>query len=76
MQSTARSSLTGPVAGKSYTYRDQFDLVSTNVSPCGANTVFNINSDVRVSNSGNTKGSGHIATDSIDTSLSTVSLMS
>lgn len=74
VQSTARSSLAGPVAGKSYTYRDQFDLVSANLSPCGANTVLNINSDVRVSNSGNTKGSGYFATDSIDTSLATVSL--
>ncbi|KAJ3536331.1 hypothetical protein NMY22_g6076 [Coprinellus aureogranulatus] len=71
IQSTARSTLTGPVAGKSYTYRDQFDVTSTNLSPCGVDTVLNINSDVRVSNSGNTKGSGYIATDSIDTSLAT-----
>ncbi|KAJ3539581.1 hypothetical protein NMY22_g4670 [Coprinellus aureogranulatus] len=71
VESTARSTLTGPVAGKSYTYRDQFDIVSTNMSPCGVDTVLNINSDVRVSNSGNTKGSGYIATDSIDTSLAT-----
>lgn len=62
VQSTARSSLTGPVAGKSYTYRDQFDLLSTNLSPCGVNTVLNVNSELQVSNSANTKGSGYVAT--------------
>ncbi|TFK72636.1 hypothetical protein BDN72DRAFT_835939 [Pluteus cervinus] len=69
--STAHSTLTGPVDGADYTYRDAFDLVSTNLSPCGQDTVLNIQSDVRVSNSKNTQGSGYIATDSIDTSLST-----
>ncbi|TFK60247.1 hypothetical protein BDN72DRAFT_883694, partial [Pluteus cervinus] len=70
-QATAHSSLNGPVDGEDYTYRDAFDLVSTNLSPCGQDTVLNIQSDVRVSNSKNTAGSGYIATDSIDTSLST-----
>jgi len=68
-QATARSSLTGPVNGKEYTYRDSFDLVSTVLAPCGAQSVLNVQSDIRVSNSANTKGSGYIATDSIDTSL-------
>ncbi|KAF6751324.1 hypothetical protein DFP72DRAFT_816720 [Ephemerocybe angulata] len=71
VQSNARSDLKGPIDGKSYTYRDQFDLVSTNLAPCGVDTVLNINSDVRVSNSANTKGAGYIATDSIDASLAT-----
>ncbi|KAJ3532225.1 hypothetical protein NMY22_g7832 [Coprinellus aureogranulatus] len=71
VQATARSNLAGPVDGKYYTYRDQFDLVSTVQSPCGKSTVLNINSDVRVSNSANTKGVGYLATDSIDTSLAT-----
>ncbi|KAH9481339.1 putative secreted protein [Psilocybe cubensis] len=68
-QATARSDLVGPVDGADYTYRDSFDLVSTVLSPCGASTVLNVVSDVRASNTRNTKGSGYIATDSIDTAL-------
>ncbi|KAF6756578.1 hypothetical protein DFP72DRAFT_893131 [Ephemerocybe angulata] len=71
VQASSRSDLVGPVDGKEYTYRDQFDLVSTVQSPCGKSTVLNINSDVRVSNSANSKGQGYLATDSIDTSLTT-----
>ncbi|KAH6917735.1 secreted protein [Coprinopsis sp. MPI-PUGE-AT-0042] len=70
-QATARSNLVGPVDGKDYTYRDNFDLVSTVLSPCGISTVLNVQSELRVSNSANTKGSGYIANDSIDTSLTT-----
>ena len=51
--------------GADYTYRDSFDLVSTVTAPCGASTVLNIVSDLRTSNSANTKGSGYIATDSV-----------
>ncbi|TFK33324.1 hypothetical protein BDQ12DRAFT_768673 [Crucibulum laeve] len=68
-QATAHSDLVGPVDGSDYTYRDSFDLVSTVLSPCGINTVLNIQSDLRVSNAKNTKGSGYIANDSIDTAL-------
>ncbi|CAA7268573.1 unnamed protein product [Cyclocybe aegerita] len=68
-QATARSNLAGPVDGKDYTYRDSFDLVAEVKSPCGATTVLNIGSDIRVSNSANRAGSGYIATDSIDTTL-------
>ncbi|CAG7847369.1 Uncharacterized secreted protein ARB_07590 Flags: Precursor [Serendipita indica DSM 11827] len=68
-QATARSTLNGPIAGADYTYRDSFDLATTVLSPCGTNTVLNINSALQVSNSRNTKGSGYIATDSIDTKL-------
>ncbi|CAA7266965.1 unnamed protein product [Cyclocybe aegerita] len=68
-QATARSDLAGPVSGADYTYRDSFDLVATVQSPCGAATVLNIQSDLRANNAGNTKGSGYIATDSIDTAL-------
>jgi len=53
------------VIGKDYTYRDSFDLVATVTAPCGATTVLNVQSDLRVSNSANTKGSGYIATDSV-----------
>jgi hypothetical protein len=65
IQATASSVLNGPVNGADYTYRDAFDLVSTVTSPCGQSTVLNVNSDVRVSNSGNSKGSGYLATDSV-----------
>ncbi|KDR78863.1 hypothetical protein GALMADRAFT_64256 [Galerina marginata CBS 339.88] len=68
-QATARSDLVGPVDGADYTYRDAFDLVSTVTAPCGASTVLNIVSSVQASNAKNTKGSGYIATDSIDTAL-------
>ncbi|KAJ2922369.1 hypothetical protein H1R20_g14721, partial [Candolleomyces eurysporus] len=71
LQATSRSELVGPVDGKDYTYRDSFDLVSTVTSPCGVDTVLNINSDVRVNNAGNSRGSGYLATDSIDTALAT-----
>ncbi|RXW21102.1 hypothetical protein EST38_g4760 [Candolleomyces aberdarensis] len=65
VQATARSTLTGPVDGNYYTFRDAFDLAHTVTSPCGSDTVFNINSDIRVSNSANTKASGYFFMDSI-----------
>ncbi|PVG02603.1 hypothetical protein CPB86DRAFT_772419 [Serendipita vermifera] len=68
-QATARSNLTGPVDGKDYTYRDQFDLTATVQSPCGADTVLNIVGSLQVSNAKNKKGYGYIANDSIDTKL-------
>ncbi|CAA7263465.1 unnamed protein product [Cyclocybe aegerita] len=70
-QATARSDLVGPVFGDDYTYRDTFDLVSTVQAPCGVPSVLNIQSDIRTSNQRNTKGSGYIATDSVDTHLNT-----
>jgi len=51
--------------GKDYLYRDAFDLVSTVIAPCGAQTVLNIKSDLRVDNSANRGGSGYMATDSV-----------
>jgi len=68
-QATARSVLKGPISGDDYTYRDTFDLTTTVLSPCGADTVLNIQSSLQVSNSANKVGSGFIATDSIDTKL-------
>lgn len=59
--------------GNDYTYRDSFDLVSTNLAPCGTSTILNMNSDVRVNNAANRQGSGYLATDSVDAKLSTVS---
>ncbi|KAF8159145.1 hypothetical protein B0H34DRAFT_796446 [Crassisporium funariophilum] len=68
-QATARSTITGPVDGAYYTYRDSFDLVSTVLAPCGADTVLNIASDIRTNNAQNKAGSGYISTDSTDASL-------
>lgn len=51
--------------GAYYTYRDTFDLVSTVLSPCGANAVLNIASDIRASNAQNAAVSGYISTDSV-----------
>ncbi|PPQ96889.1 hypothetical protein CVT26_005869 [Gymnopilus dilepis] len=66
---SARSSLVGPVAGDDYVYVDTFDLTSDVQSPCGATAVLNVNSQLSVSNANNSKGSGYIATDSVDTTL-------
>ncbi|KAG8810743.1 hypothetical protein FRC19_002667 [Serendipita sp. 401] len=68
-QATARSLITGPIAGKDYLWRDQFDVFSATLCPCGAKTVLNINSALQVSNSANKNGAGYISTDSIDASL-------
>jgi len=68
-QATARSTLTGPILGKDYTYRDSFGLATLVFCPCGANTVLNINSDLRTNNANNKAGSGYISQDSTDVSL-------
>ncbi|TFK28356.1 hypothetical protein FA15DRAFT_701034 [Coprinopsis marcescibilis] len=70
-ESFARKELVGPVDGADYIYRDQFDLIATNTSPCGVSTVLNVNTELRVSNTGNRQGSGYIATDSVDAHLNT-----
>ncbi|KAK7049326.1 hypothetical protein VNI00_005927 [Paramarasmius palmivorus] len=63
-------------SGKNYVYRDEFNLTPTIYSPCGEDSsylvvpkILNINSQVRVDNSGNKKGYGYIADDSIDASI-------
>ncbi|ESK94238.1 secreted protein [Moniliophthora roreri MCA 2997] len=69
VQSEATSTLVGPIAGKNYVYRDEFNLTPTIYSPCGEDTVLNINSQVRVDNTANRKGYGFITDDSIDASI-------
>ncbi|KAF9045174.1 hypothetical protein BJ165DRAFT_1346687, partial [Panaeolus papilionaceus] len=71
LQATSRSDLVGPVPGADYTYRDTFDLVSSVMSPCGINSILNVQSDLSVSNAKDTSASGYIATDSVDTALVT-----
>ena len=51
--------------GKDYTYRDSFNLASTVIAPCGATTILNVNSDLRVNNAANPGGRGLITTDSV-----------
>ncbi|KAJ7579062.1 hypothetical protein C8J56DRAFT_1059304 [Mycena floridula] len=71
VQSEATSTLKGPVEGEGadYIYRDEFNLTPTIYSPCGEDTVLNINTEVRIDNSANPKGSGFITDDSIDAGI-------
>ncbi|KAG8811012.1 hypothetical protein FRC17_002665, partial [Serendipita sp. 399] len=71
-QATASSTRVGPIPGKDYLYRDNFDIWSSVRCPCGTNTVLNLNSAVRVDNSQNRNGFGYIATDSVDGGLKTI----
>jgi len=71
-QATAHSTLTGAIEGNDYTFRDEFDLASTVLAPCGAKTVLNINSQLRANNGANPSGSGFITDDSIDATLTQV----
>ncbi|KIM26085.1 hypothetical protein M408DRAFT_200063 [Serendipita vermifera MAFF 305830] len=68
-QSTASSTLVGPVAGARYTYHSEFDFASIVESPCGQTTVLNIVSSLIVNNDANPKGYGFIAAASSDTHL-------
>jgi hypothetical protein len=64
-QSTAHTGLAGPIAGKDYVFRDQFDAATIVDSPCGTDAVVNINSQLLVDNSQNPSGSGYITNDSV-----------
>jgi hypothetical protein len=68
-QAAASSVLSGPVSGANYIFRDEFNLTPTIYSPCGEDTVLNINSAVRVDISGNKQGFGYITDDSIDAKI-------
>ncbi|KAF9265724.1 hypothetical protein L218DRAFT_114594 [Marasmius fiardii PR-910] len=69
VQSEATSTLTGPIDGANYVFRDEFNLTPTIYSPCGEDTVLNINSQVRVDNTADKTASGYIVNDSIDASI-------
>ncbi|EAU80661.2 hypothetical protein CC1G_08268 [Coprinopsis cinerea okayama7 len=56
VQSTTRRDFVGPLDGAEYTYHDAFDLLVINNSPCGGETVLNVQSELRVSNSQNVRG--------------------
>jgi hypothetical protein len=63
------TNLTGPITGQNYVLRDEFNISPTINSPCGEDTVLNVNSAVRVDNAANPKGFGFITGDSIDASI-------
>ncbi|KAG2019590.1 hypothetical protein CC2G_005015 [Coprinopsis cinerea AmutBmut pab1-1] len=60
VQSSTRRDFVGPLDGAEYTYHDVFDLAVINNSPCGGETVLNVQSELRVSNSQNVRGGGCI----------------
>ncbi|PPQ83468.1 hypothetical protein CVT25_007059 [Psilocybe cyanescens] len=57
----------GPVPGDYYNYGSSFPFITYSV--CGTNTVLNIGTSIRASNTQNSKGSGYIATDDTKVSL-------
>lgn len=63
-QSTTDYTFTGPLTGD-YLKHDTADSVSTVWSPCGAQGLLNINSQVRLTST-NTKATGLLTTDSTD----------
>ncbi|PPQ72615.1 hypothetical protein CVT26_004089 [Gymnopilus dilepis] len=67
---TAQNNISGPVAGATYSYTAPFNLAFSNMSPCGASSVLNIDTSIRANNDGNPKGEGFIANDSSDVSFS------
>ncbi|KAG8839916.1 hypothetical protein FRC18_000039 [Serendipita sp. 400] len=71
-QAVASSTRTGPITGANYVYQDEFDIWSQVRCPCGADTVLNLDSSVRIDNSENKNGFGYIANDSVDGHLDTI----
>ncbi|KAJ3081142.1 hypothetical protein HK102_002550 [Quaeritorhiza haematococci] len=70
-QSTATTRWQGPATGD-YSVRDTFDLAGTVWSPCGASSVLNLNTQLRLDNSANRQGSGQMTTDSVDSKVKQV----
>lgn len=67
---TARlaSNISGPVA-RDYQIRDNLAVTSLVWSPCGASRSLNMNTEVRIDNSRNSRGQGIMTLDSIDGQL-------
>ncbi|KAF6751326.1 hypothetical protein DFP72DRAFT_908164 [Ephemerocybe angulata] len=65
-QASAWTEFRGPVQGKEYIGKVDYDLTSSVRSPCGKDVVLNILNDVRVNNSKNKQGSGAIAKDLVN----------
>ncbi|KAH8796230.1 hypothetical protein DL96DRAFT_1083604 [Flagelloscypha sp. PMI_526] len=62
-QGESRSTINGPVDGGDITYRDEFNSTPTVYAPCGQDSILNLNSQVRVDNSGNRHGFGYFGVD-------------
>lgn len=60
-----QTTLNGPI-DQNYLISDDIPFTSTVWAPCGRVAALNINSEVRVNNSGNRQGAGIITTDSVD----------
>jgi len=70
-QTITSYSFQGPVVGANYLKHDQADSTSIVWSPCGANGLLNVNSQVQLT-SNNASATGLLTTDSIDLSFKTV----
>ncbi|KAI5809203.1 secreted protein [Pyronema omphalodes] len=64
-QASAEFKVSGPIS-QDYLAHDETSFTSTVWSPCGEFAALNVNSQIRVDNSGNRKGTGLMTTDSID----------
>ncbi|KAF5328488.1 hypothetical protein D9611_014538 [Ephemerocybe angulata] len=64
--SSAWTEFRGPVQGKEYIGKVDYDLTGSVRSTCGKDVVLNILNDVRVNNSKNKQGSGAIAKDLVN----------
>ncbi|KAH8832210.1 hypothetical protein DL96DRAFT_645751 [Flagelloscypha sp. PMI_526] len=69
VQGESGTTINGPVAGANYVYRDEFNLTPTVYSPCGEDSILNLNSQVIVDNSGNSTGFGYFNDDSVDATI-------
>ncbi|KAH8832206.1 hypothetical protein DL96DRAFT_645620 [Flagelloscypha sp. PMI_526] len=69
VQGESGTTINGPVDGANYVYRDEFNLTPTVYAPCGQDSILNLNSQVRVDNTGNKNGFGYFVDDSVDASI-------
>lgn len=64
-QTSLETNFHGPVS-MDYLTHDEVDFTSVIWAPCGASRPLNINSQIRLDNSANKKGSGLLTTDAVD----------
>ncbi|KAH8832207.1 secreted protein [Flagelloscypha sp. PMI_526] len=69
VQGESGTTINGPIDGANFVYRDEFNLSPTVYAPCGQDSILNLNSEVRVDNTGNTNGFGYFVDDSVDASI-------
>ena len=71
LTSRLRTNIYGPT-DRNYQVSDRFDLRTAVWSPCGASRALNLNSEVRLDNSLNPRGSGLMTLDSLDGSVAMI----